>query len=89
MLTPYWEGQQAKERANELYKRGLHGEAVDVYGEALAKLKCHSTTLALNLYNNRAAAYQQMGRHTEALRDSLFVLRYDVVNAKALARKER
>ena len=52
-------------------------------------MDCHSTILALNMYNNRAAAYQQLGQHTQALSDSLFVIRYDAANAKALARAEK
>ena len=88
-LAPYLEAQQAKERANGHYKLGAYAKAVDVYTHALDSLRCHSTLVALNLYNNRAAAYQQMGRPTDALADALFVLRYDAGNSKALARADK
>ena len=88
-LQPYWEGQLAKERANASYKLGQYDDAIAAYTRALAAMPCHSTLLALNLYNNRAAAYQQRGLHTDALRDALFVLRYDAANTKALVRADR
>eukprot|EP00966_Prymnesium_polylepis_P124329 2875350-Prymnesium_polylepis.1 len=74
MLSAFWDGQQAKERANELYKKGLFAEAAEAYSAALGKVPCHSSTLSLNMLNNRAAAYQQTGHFTEALGDALRVL---------------
>ena len=89
MLTPYLEAQIHKEKANALYKKGEYRRAVDTYTESLRAMTCHSATIALHTYNNRAAAHQMLGDFTEALADSLFVLRYDAANAKALARAEK
>jgi tetratricopeptide (TPR) repeat protein len=46
-----------------------------------------STDLALNLYSNRAACFQQMREPKLALADVRHVLTFDPSNAKALARK--
>ena len=89
LLQPYFDAQRAKEAANAEYKRGKYEEAVEVYSRALDAMSCRSATIALHLYNNRSAALQQLGKHTEALADCLFVLRYDAANSKALARAER
>ena len=88
-LTPYWEAQRSKEKANSAYKAGKHTDAVEMYTRALGGFCCHSSTIALNIYNNRAAAYQQLGMQTEALVDSLHVLKYDAANAKALGRADK
>ena len=89
LLSKFYEAQLAKERANHEYKQGKYEAAVDIYSAALESMPCRSATIALHLYNNRAAAYQQLGRNTEALADSLMVLRYDAANSKALGRAER
>jgi hypothetical protein len=52
-LAPYWEAQLAKERANAAYKRGHYEEAIALYSSAIVAMPCHSTLIALHLFNNR------------------------------------
>jgi DnaJ family protein C protein 7 len=75
-----------KEEGNVAFKRHNYRDAVRVYTEALA-LDPDNANLNMQLYSNRAAAYLQLGDHSQVVADCNAALAIDPGYVKALMRR--
>lgn len=74
--------QQAKERGNDFFKKGMHPEAIKEYTEAIRRNPTDHV-----LYSNRAASYMKLGEFPTAIRDCDKCIALDPTFVKGYTRK--
>lgn len=81
--------EQLKDEGNDHYKTSAYPKAITSYTQAIGALTATERTaaLAVSIYNNRAACYQQLNDEANCIADASHALEIDPANVKALLRR--
>lgn len=88
-LTPLEQAQQHKSDGNSYFHKGQYDKAIEAYDQAIMACPLENAIDLATFYQNRAAAYEQLGRWNKVIEDCSRALDLNNRYLKALQRRAR